>query len=957
VGIGHTWRLWQAASGRSVATIAAVSSTTSHPRTRQSQPTEVAAPIGRSSEFAQLCDLLLADTPHACVAEVVGEAGIGKSHLLEAVAAVADQAGIAVLRGRAAEFERDVPFALFLDALAGLDHPLDSAEPEHRHALHGAVRELLETQAQRRPLLVVLDDLHWADGASVDLIRALAARPPAGRILIVVAHRPHQVGSPLRTAALAGVGPHATARIALRGLAIDDAARLLPELTSAAQVAAAHAQCAGNPFVLLQLGRETRPGGGVAPTVSELLASELAALEPAARRLLDAGAVVGDPFELDLAGAVAELDATATLHALDALVAADAVRPTSEARRFSFRHPLIRHCAYEMASPGWRLTAHERAASVLAERGAGPLAIAHHVERCARPGDAQAIATLTAAGHQTAARSPRSAAHWFGAAWALVPEAEHLDPAHVDLLYAFGLALTVSGEGEQVMQLRSPLIEALPATDPVRFRFELGRVSVLETSGRSAAARERLRMLEAAVGTDAHMERLMIAALLATLESDRGDAEAAVEQADRAYEIAGRVGIAELPAMVQALRAWTLLRAGNYADAGAASEEAAAIVDALHAAALDPTPSLLGALAGSELFPGLVVALVRAEWGIGRVAEAARHVDHGLHATRLGKWPILATVLLAHGAMAALQLGRLAEAEELAAAAEEEAAMIDNREADYWAAYGRSALAEPTTRTHEAVEAAERALAAARRTDRAPQTGEAALLLARALVGDGLAGRAIEALERAGVAYAGCEAERCRVLAEAWLVRGDAAQARRWADRAAGASPGSVHAVAADAACAIVEGDGVRAAAIAASAAAGAAARGAVLEAARLELLAGRAYTAAGERTLAASTLRSAEARFAAVAADRLQAEAVRALRELGLRVVRSARAAAPLEPLTGRQDEIARLVAAGRSNREIAEALFLSVKTVETHVAAVFVKLGVANRRELREQPELLDG
>lgn len=941
-----------------VGTIGAVASTLSRDPRGDSAGGRREAPIGRADEFALLCDLLRDDAPQAQIVEVIGEAGIGKSHLLRALMAEASTRGAQVLHGRASEFERDVPFAPMLDAFAGLDHPLEPAEPGHRHALHAGVRALLEAQADGGSVLLVLDDLHWADDASVDCIRALAARPPSGAILIVVAHRPHHLGSPLRTAALAGIGPHATARIALEGLQVADAARLLPELTSAARVAEAHAQCGGNPFVLLQLGREQETVGRVAPSVAELLTSELAALPPDARRLLDAAAVVGDPFELDLASELADLEVGAALDALDVLVAADAVRPTEQPRRLTFRHPLVRHSAYESTSPGWRLLAHERAAAALRARGAGPLAIAHHVEQCARPGDAAAIATLTEAGRRTAARSPASAAHWFGAAWALVPEAEHLAPASVELLYALGLALTVSGDGERAMQLGSAALESLPAADPVRFRFELGRVAILETVGRTAAARDHLRALELEIGEGAPMEQLMIAALLATLESDRGDADAAAEQVRRARTFAAQLGVPQIPAMLQALGAWTALRSGERAAAVRACDEAAVVFDELHAAALDPTPSLLGALAGSEMFPGPAVALVRAEWRLGRLADARRHIDHALHATRLGKWPILATTLLAHAALVELERGHRAEAEEFAAAAGEEAAMIDSREAEYWAAYCRGALAVPTARTTDAIEAAEAALRVARHAGRGPQAAEATLLAGRALLAHGLAARAVDLLARGELSVGDGEAERCRLLTDAWLERGDVEQARRWAERAQAAALDErcAQAAAASAAVALAVGDLASAAERAGAAAARARAGGAVLEAAQFELLAGRAQAALGDRTAAAALLRQAEASFAAAGADRLQAEAVRALRGLGLRVVQSGRSAGPAEPLTSRQREIARLVAAGRSNREVAEALFLSVKTVETHLAAVFVKLGVSSRRELRAQPELLD-
>ena len=99
--------------------------------------------------------------------------------------------------------------------------------------------------------------------------------------------------------------------------------------------------------------------------MAEALASEFDALDPDARRLLDGAAVAGEPFEIDLAAAVAELDDP--LPALDALVAADLVRATENPRRFAFGHPLVRRTVYDTAGAGWR-AAHGRAAAALRAR-------------------------------------------------------------------------------------------------------------------------------------------------------------------------------------------------------------------------------------------------------------------------------------------------------------------------------------------------------------------------------------------------------------------------------------------------------------------------------------------------------------------------------------------------------------------------------------------------------------
>ena len=144
--------------------------------------------------------------------------------------------------------------------------------------------------------------------------------------------------------------------------------------------------------------------------MAEALASEFGALDPDARRLLDGAAVAGEPFEIDLAAAVAELDDP--LPALDALVAADLVRATENPRRFAFRHPLVRRTVYDTAGAGWRLAAHARAAAALRAQGAPPSVLADHVERSAQRGDEQALATLTQAGRGDGAsarpRPPRT---------------------------------------------------------------------------------------------------------------------------------------------------------------------------------------------------------------------------------------------------------------------------------------------------------------------------------------------------------------------------------------------------------------------------------------------------------------------------------------------------------------------------------------------------------------------
>jgi hypothetical protein len=348
------------------------------------------------------------------------------------------------LEGRGAEHERDVPFGVVVDALddhvatlapqrlatlgadlgavlpaaAGATTPTAAGAAERfRH--HRALRALLELLGRERPVLLSLDDLHWADDASIELVLHLLRRPPRGPVLLVFALRPADPALRLLEAARGAPGwqqleleplDHAAALELLRG--VDDVAlreRLVGE-------------AAGNPLFLHELGVAAgRLDGQLPLTVLAAVALEVATLAPPARALIEGAAVAGERFDPELAAAAAGTEPDSSV---DELVAADLVRPTGDGREFAFRHPLVRRAIYDAAPPAWRLAAHERVAAALARRGARVSVRAYHVARFARPGDEAAIALLSEAGAAAAATAPATAARWYAAGLRLISDGD-----------------------------------------------------------------------------------------------------------------------------------------------------------------------------------------------------------------------------------------------------------------------------------------------------------------------------------------------------------------------------------------------------------------------------------------------------------------------------------------------------------------------------------------------------
>jgi len=959
--------------------------------------------VGRAGELGSL-ERILGELDRGCpgAVEVAGEPGIGKTRLLREVAARAGARGHLVLSGSASEFENDLPFSVFVDALdeyaAGLEpdrlavlddavqaelaHVFPSlsalaagrevAPQAERYRSHRAVRELLKRLAAPAPLALVLDDLHWADSASVELLGALLRRPPAAAVLVVVALRPCQ--TPERLSAVLERAHRAAelTRIELGALTPDEARELLGETVDAAKATVLYEESGGNPFYLEQLARSlgradaatvvseiSLTGIGIPPAVAAALSEEFAKLSDGGRLVLDGAAVAGDPFEPELAASAGAMSETAAMDAVDELLQLGLIHPTDVPRRFRFRHPLVRRAVYEATPGGWRLGAHERCAEALAARGAAPAARAHHIERSAREGDRAAVAVLREAGEQATRLAPESAARWFGAALRLLPGTAPGEE-RVALLLARAGALTATGqfagthqallEGLALVPAESIALRTTLTTACARAEHRLGHYE--QAHGRLISELGGLPEPGSAEAVDLLIE-------LALNEFYRTKYHSMDHWARRAVSAAKALADPPLTAAALAMPALACAMTGAGGPAQSCRTGAASLVDSL---------------ADHELSRRLDAAvwLAAAELYLDRYAEADAHATRALALARATGQGELFLVLYQILGRAWYVRGKLAEATELLDGAIEAARLLGQAQALAGNLFNRSVVAVAAGDLDTALATAQESVDLARGLDEGFVPAWAAVRLAGVLLETGRPGSAAELLlSRAGgeeqALIPGSWRAYCLdLLTRCWLALDRQAVAEStaacaqataavvrlplaaaWADRAA-------------AAVALSAGDPAHAAERGLASAAAADQAGATIEAALSRIAAGRALARAGQAERAVTELQRAAARLDACGARRYRDEAERELGTLGHRIHRRTRpgkpGAAGIESLTERELQVARLVVDRKTNPQIAAELFLSQKTIETHLRNIFRKADVTSRVGLARAIERAD-
>ena len=945
--------------------------------------------LAREVEVRRLSSALdTACQGHPQFVVVTGEAGIGKSRLLHEAADMARRRDCLVFHGTAAEFEVDLPFGVIIDAfddflkaldehaverlamdrqgalaavfpsLQSLDGSVDyPVSAEERFRVHRAVAGLIERLSVRQPVVCVLDDLHWADPASLELISHLVRRPPPAGLLVLLGARLGQ-GSAQATRLIEGLRNVADVEnVHLGPLSLGAIAELVGS-DDRVDVASLHRVSGGNPFYALQLARvrddasspARRFDDSVPPAVSRSIAAELDALSPSARVFAQAAAVVGDPFDLDLAIAASGLTECDALECVDELAARQLIRPSTTPRRFLFRHPLVRNAVYHASLPGARLSCHRRLVASLIERGAKPVLVANHIEHCAVHGDLMAVDVLGRAGEDSAKQAPASAARWFSMALRLLPASASRED-RVALLTSLAAAQCAIGNFDDAHDALEQCLALAPAGDAPDVDLTISCAEIEQLLGRHTEAHARLQGAFA----DRHDQRSAAAvSLMIALSANSlfvADNKAMLDWARRAVEVADEIHDDALTAAALAAATSGAAFMGQVRDALELRTHVASLIDALPDDRLAGQLGALGSLAVAELYldlyreardhaerglaiaratgqselvPTLVPVLGTALWILGEMSASVEVLDEAVESARLVGVAATLALNLYNRAIAAVMVGDLEVALHLSGESVELARQFDH---GLISAYGGAARAHALFESGDAA-AAREILLSSTGGEEIPE------------IGGGWRATYLELLARC-----------CLDLGRLDEARSAAERARSAADELGMHLPG----LAADRGSALVamaDGAHDRAIALARSAIAHSEALGAPIHVATSQELHGRALGAAGRTEEAIAELVAAADGYERLGAMRYRDQVEQQLRQLGYTVHRRTTRAAPgsagVGSLSGRELEVAELLRARHTNREIAQGLFLSMKTVETHVRHIFQKLGATSRSEV---------
>lgn len=392
---------------------------------------------GRERERAQLRELLDdAMTGHGSLVLISGEAGIGKTTLVDDLLEDATERGCLVLAGGCYDLTATPPYGPWSEALADYEPTADQpavpawfGDPVEFEKLGGQgglfsdAMRFLSALSNCRQLVIVLEDLHWTDEASLELLRYVSRRIAEQRLLLIATYRDDEVTRrhPLVRLLPALVREAGAARISAHRLesadldAIVSGSFALAEPDARRLSAYVNRLSGGNPLYAVELLHHLRDAGTiqsengrdrlgnleaaeVSPLLQQLIERRLTLLDEDVVGLLEAAAVIGQEFQFDVWARVSECPEDALLCALDVALRHNVLEEVGRSGTFRFRHALIREALYQQQIWPRRRARHLKVAEALMrERGVTPDTIVYHLEAA---GDERVIEWLARAGYQ-----------------------------------------------------------------------------------------------------------------------------------------------------------------------------------------------------------------------------------------------------------------------------------------------------------------------------------------------------------------------------------------------------------------------------------------------------------------------------------------------------------------------------------------------------------------------------
>lgn len=569
--------------------------------------------VGRAAERELLADALKTAAAGArALVLVAGEPGIGKTALASAFSCAAAEDGVVVLYGRSDE-DLGIPYQPWGEALTHLvRHAPDDVLRAHveerggelarlvpdlakritvssvssndaeseRYRLFGAVVDLLGRVGWLAPVVLVLDDLHWADRASVQLLRHVVAADVPLRLLIIGTFRDSEIRNDDALAeALAALHRESgVERLRLRGLGDDELLALLEanaghEMTDVVLRGALLRETDGNPFFVGEILRNLAETNaiyqddagrwvaspdlrvhGLPVSVREVIGRRVARLGAEAGRVLSMAAVIGRDFDVNLLGRVVDVDEDTLIDVLERAVSSAVVTEGDTAGAFRFAHALIEYTLYDDLSAVRRARAHRTVGLALEDICGGQPGdtvgqLAYHWAHATQPQDTTRVIEYTQlAGDRALAQlAPDEAVRWYRDALELLERSPQPDEhRRATLLTGLGDAQRQVGDPAH----RRTLLDAAHLADDLGDTDTLVRAALANNRGfQSNAAgvvdEQRVAVLQAALnrlGNVITPERALLMATLCVEIMYRSPFAERLALAEEAVEIARQVG-------------------------------------------------------------------------------------------------------------------------------------------------------------------------------------------------------------------------------------------------------------------------------------------------------------------------------------------------------------------------------------------------------------------------------